>query len=83
MQHSRLKYTINKLTTTHPGSVCLKSYTGHPLFNGLLSAPATHKRSGILDVLDNLLARLAIYPRREDTGEQGLELYAGIAKERA
>jgi len=62
------------------GSVRLKSYAGRSLFNGLLSAPATRKRSGILDILDNFLDSRFILIG--DTGEQDLELYAALAKER-
>jgi len=63
-----------------PGSVRLKSYAGRSLFNGLLSAPATRKRSGILDILDNFLDSRFILIG--DSGEQDLELYAAMAKER-
>jgi phosphatidate phosphatase APP1 len=63
-----------------PGSVRLKSYAGRSLFNGLLSAPATRKRGGIFDILDNFPDSRFILIG--DTGEQDLELYAAIARER-
>ncbi|KAF7976351.1 hypothetical protein HWV62_6895 [Athelia sp. TMB] len=63
-----------------PGSVRLKSYAGRSLFNGLLSAPATRKRQGILDVLDNFPESHFILIG--DSGEQDLELYATLARER-
>ena len=62
------------------GSIKLKSYTGRSLFNGLMSAPASRKRTGVVEVLD-------AFPRSRffligDTGEQDLELYASLAAER-
>ncbi|KIM44765.1 hypothetical protein M413DRAFT_442723 [Hebeloma cylindrosporum] len=62
------------------GSIKLKSYAGRSLFNGLLSAPAARKRAGIVDVLDS-------FPDSKffligDSGEQDLELYADLARER-
>ncbi|KAF9554965.1 hypothetical protein CPC08DRAFT_782165 [Agrocybe pediades] len=62
------------------GSIKLKSYAGRSLFNGLLSAPAARKRAGVVDVLDS-------FPDCKffligDTGEQDLELYADLARER-
>ncbi|KAJ8503063.1 hypothetical protein ONZ45_g11184 [Pleurotus djamor] len=63
-----------------PGSIKLKSYGGRSLFNGLLSAPASRKRAGIEEVLDAFpKARFMLIG---DSGEQDLELYAEIAKER-
>ena len=70
----------HNLTFILPGSVRLKSYAGRSLFNGLLSAPATRKRAGILDILDNFLDSRFILIG--DSGEQDLELYATMAKER-
>jgi hypothetical protein len=63
-----------------PGSIRLKSYAGRSLFNGLLSAPATRKRDGVLTILN-------AFPESRfllvgDTGEQDLELYAIVASER-
>lgn len=63
-----------------PGSVRLKSYAGRSLFNGLLSAPATRKRAGIIDVMDNFPDSKFILVG--DSGEQDLELYAEVARER-
>ncbi|KAH9943840.1 hypothetical protein B0H21DRAFT_877648 [Amylocystis lapponica] len=62
------------------GSIKLRSYAGRSLFSGLLSAPAARKRAGIFEVLDS-------FPESQfmlvgDSGEQDLELYASIAKER-
>ncbi|KAI9067975.1 hypothetical protein FKP32DRAFT_1588164 [Trametes sanguinea] len=63
-----------------PGSVRLRSYGGRSLFNGLLSAPAMRKRTGVLDVLNHFPdARFFLVG---DSGEQDLELYAEIARER-
>ncbi|KAJ3504063.1 hypothetical protein NLJ89_g8137 [Agrocybe chaxingu] len=63
-----------------PGSIKLRSYAGRSLFNGLMSAPAARKRAGVVDVLDS-------FPDSQffligDTGEQDLELYADLARER-
>ncbi|KAI0369116.1 hypothetical protein BV20DRAFT_997309 [Pilatotrama ljubarskyi] len=63
-----------------PGSIRLRSYGGRSLFNGLLSAPAMRKRAGVLDVLNHFPeARFFLVG---DSGEQDLELYAEIARER-
>ncbi|KAK7041418.1 hypothetical protein VNI00_009284 [Paramarasmius palmivorus] len=63
-----------------PGSVKLKSYAGRSLFTGLLSAPAAKKRAGVQEIID-------AFPDSQflligDTGEQDLELYADLARER-
>ncbi|GLB43214.1 putative the pyruvate dehydrogenase complex catalyzes the overall conversion of pyruvate to acetyl-CoA and CO(2) [Lyophyllum shimeji] len=63
-----------------PGSMKLKSYSGRSIFNGLLSAPAARKRAGVVEILD-------AFPESRflligDTGEQDLELYAELARER-
>ncbi|CAL1715185.1 unnamed protein product [Somion occarium] len=69
-----------QLSHLPPGSIKLKSYAGRSLFNGLLSAPAERKRIGIVDVLDSFPdARFFLVG---DSGEQDLELYASLAKER-
>ncbi|TFK39506.1 hypothetical protein BDQ12DRAFT_712190 [Crucibulum laeve] len=63
-----------------PGSIKLKSYAGRSLFNGLLSAPAARKRAGVVDILDSFPnSRFLLIG---DTGEQDLELYADLARER-
>ncbi|KAH9893538.1 hypothetical protein C8Q73DRAFT_697378 [Cubamyces lactineus] len=63
-----------------PGSIRLRSYGGRSLFNGLLSAPALRKRVGVLDVLNHFPdARFFLVG---DSGEQDLELYADVARER-
>ncbi|KAI0794117.1 hypothetical protein C8Q74DRAFT_1193864 [Fomes fomentarius] len=63
-----------------PGSIRLRSYGGRSLFNGLLSAPAMRKRTGVLDVLNHFPdARFFLVG---DSGEQDLELYAEIARDR-
>ena len=49
----------------------MRSYSGRSLFEGLVSAPATHKRSGVLDVLDSFPD-----PKFILIGEHDLELYA-------
>lgn len=68
------------LSQLPPGSVKLKSYAGRSLFNGLLSAPAERKRAGIADLLDSFSdARFFLVG---DSGEQDLELYASLARER-
>ncbi|KAI0832003.1 hypothetical protein BC628DRAFT_1407544 [Trametes gibbosa] len=63
-----------------PGSIRLRSYGGRSLFNGLLSAPAMRKRTGVLDVLNHFPD--AHFLLVGDSGEQDLELYAEIARER-
>jgi hypothetical protein len=62
------------------GSIRLRSYAGRSIFNGLLSAPATRKRDGILNVLNAFTESRFILVG--DTGEQDLELYSTIASER-
>ncbi|KAF8884046.1 hypothetical protein CPB84DRAFT_1789448 [Gymnopilus junonius] len=69
-----------ELSQLPPGSIKLRSYAGRSLFNGLLSAPAARKRAGVVDVLD-------AFPESKffligDSGEQDMELYADIARER-
>ncbi|KAH8111003.1 hypothetical protein DFH11DRAFT_708254 [Phellopilus nigrolimitatus] len=69
-----------KVSNLPGGSIKMRSYAGRSLFNGLLSAPATRKRDGIVDVLNAFSgARFFLVG---DTGEQDLELYAQIAAER-
>ncbi|OJT11213.1 Phosphatidate phosphatase APP1 [Trametes pubescens] len=63
-----------------PGSIRLRSYGGRSLFNGLLSAPAMRKRTGVLDVLNHFPE--AHFILVGDSGEQDLELYAELARER-
>ncbi|KAJ6625845.1 hypothetical protein B0H10DRAFT_1782443 [Mycena sp. CBHHK59/15] len=63
-----------------PGSIKLRSYAGRSLFSGLLSAPATRKRAGVQEILQ-------AFPESKfiligDSGEQDLELYAELARER-
>lgn len=66
-----MHYTYSPLAL---GSIKLKSYAGRSIFNGLLSAPATRKRAGVVDVLDAFTeSRFFLIG---DTGEQDLELYA-------
>lgn len=69
-----------KVAGLPPGSIKLRSYAGRSLFSGLLSAPAARKRAGLVDILDS-------FPESKffligDSGEQDLELYADIARER-
>ncbi|KAI0642090.1 hypothetical protein C8Q79DRAFT_918503 [Trametes meyenii] len=69
-----------RISRLPPGSIRLRSYGGRSLFNGLLSAPAMRKRTGVLDVLNHFPdARFILVG---DSGEQDLELYAEIARER-
>ncbi|PIL25177.1 hypothetical protein GSI_13066 [Ganoderma sinense ZZ0214-1] len=69
-----------QLSQLPPGSVRLRSYGGRSLFNGLLSAPAMRKRSAVVDVLNHFPdARFFLVG---DSGEQDLELYAEIGRER-
>ena len=69
-----------QLSHLPPGSIRLRSYGGRSLFNGLLSAPAMRKRSAVVDVLNHFPdARFFLVG---DSGEQDLELYAEIARER-
>ncbi|KAI0917865.1 hypothetical protein AcV5_002696 [Taiwanofungus camphoratus] len=69
-----------QLTRLPPGSIRLRSYGGRSLFSGLLSAPAARKRQGVLDVLESFPDAQFILVG--DSGEQDLELYSSIAKER-
>ncbi|OCH96361.1 hypothetical protein OBBRIDRAFT_883275 [Obba rivulosa] len=69
-----------QLSQLPPGSIRLRSYAGRSLFNGLLSAPAVRKRAGVLEVLDSFPDSRFILVG--DSGEQDLELYSAIAKER-
>lgn len=64
----------------HTGSIKLKSYAARSLLPALLSPPAARKRQGVIDVLD-------AFPESRfllvgDTGEQDLELYTELARER-
>lgn len=59
----------------------MKSYSGRSLFTGLLSRPATRKRAGLIGIMD-------AFPESKflligDSGEQDLELYADISRERS
>ncbi|KAH0582395.1 hypothetical protein H2248_010339 [Termitomyces sp. 'cryptogamus'] len=63
-----------------PGSIRLKSYAGRSIFHGLLTAPATRKRAGVIDILDSFPESRFILIG--DTGEQDMELYAELARER-
>ncbi|TFY64639.1 hypothetical protein EVJ58_g2497 [Rhodofomes roseus] len=63
-----------------PGSIKLRSYAGRSLFSGLLSAPAARKRASVLDVLNSFPDARFICVG--DSGEQDLELYSSIAKEK-
>ncbi|KAF9525117.1 hypothetical protein CPB83DRAFT_885775 [Crepidotus variabilis] len=69
-----------ELSQLPPGSIKLKSYAGRSIFSGLTSAPAARKRAGVVEVLDSFPdSRFFLIG---DTGEQDLELYTEIAKER-
>ncbi|KAH9940884.1 uncharacterized protein BXZ73DRAFT_42343 [Epithele typhae] len=63
-----------------PGSIRLRSYGGRSLFNGFLSAPAIRKRAAVLDVLNHFPD--ATFFLVGDSGEQDLELYVELARER-
>ena len=69
-----------QLSRLPPGSVKLKSYAGRSLFNGLMTAPAERKRAGMLEILDSFSD--AQFFLVGDSGEQDLELYASLARER-
>ncbi|KAI0064045.1 hypothetical protein BV25DRAFT_1882683 [Artomyces pyxidatus] len=69
-----------QLAQLPPGSIRLRSYGTRSLFNGLLAAPATRKRAGVLDVLTSFPSSRFILVG--DTGEQDLELYVSIARDR-
>ncbi|TDL24014.1 hypothetical protein BD410DRAFT_786728 [Rickenella mellea] len=69
-----------KVSNLPQGSIKLKSYSGRSLFNGLLSAPATRKRDGVIEILDNFSSSRFFLVG--DTGEQDLELFSAIAAER-
>ncbi|KAJ7772699.1 hypothetical protein DFH07DRAFT_913580 [Mycena maculata] len=69
-----------KVAQLPPGSIKLRSYAGRSLFSGLLSAPAARKRAGVQEILE-------AFPESRffligDSGEQDLELYAELARER-
>ena len=61
-------------------SIRLRSYTGKPLFNGILSAPATRKRANVIEVLDYFTESRFILVG--DSEEQDMELYAQLAADR-
>ncbi|KAK7005810.1 hypothetical protein R3P38DRAFT_3404535 [Favolaschia claudopus] len=63
-----------------PGSIKLRSYAGRSLFSGLLSAPAARKRAGVQEILHAFPESRFILIG--DSGEQDLELYAELARER-
>ncbi|KAL5531746.1 hypothetical protein ACEPAG_4623 [Sanghuangporus baumii] len=69
-----------KVSNLPGGSIKLRSYAGRSLFNGLLSAPAIRKRSGVVDILNAFSNSRFILVG--DSGEQDLELYAQLAAER-
>ncbi|KAF8829019.1 hypothetical protein HHX47_DHR3001032 [Lentinula edodes] len=54
---------------------------GKSLFSGLLSAPSARKRAGVLEILDAFPDSRFILIG--DSGEQDLELYTDLARERA
>lgn len=58
-----------------PGSLKLKSYAGRSIFSGLVSAPASKKRAGVVEVL-NSFEEDSHFILIGDSGEQDLELYA-------
>ncbi|KAF8523002.1 hypothetical protein JB92DRAFT_2885742 [Gautieria morchelliformis] len=62
------------------GSLKLKSYAARSLLPALLSSPATRKRQGVVEVLDAFPDSYFILVG--DTGEQDMELYAELARER-
>ncbi|EKM82035.1 hypothetical protein AGABI1DRAFT_35522, partial [Agaricus bisporus var. burnettii JB137-S8] len=70
-------FSLSKLP---PGSIKLKSYAGRSLLSGLLSAPAARKRAGVIEILDSFPDSNFILIG--DSGEQDLELYADLARER-
>ncbi|EJD07644.1 uncharacterized protein FOMMEDRAFT_164569 [Fomitiporia mediterranea MF3/22] len=69
-----------KVSNLPRGSVKLRSYAGRSLFNGLLSTPATRKRTGILEILNAFSGSRFFLVG--DSGEQDLELYSLLAAER-
>lgn len=61
-------------------SLALKYYGGKNLFNGLFEPPAERKKPKVVDVLDSFPnTKFVLFG---DSGEQDLELYVAIAKER-
>ncbi|KAG8926373.1 hypothetical protein FRC01_008946 [Tulasnella sp. 417] len=62
------------------GSVRLRYYGGRSMLGGLWSGAGDRKRGGIIEVLDAFADSQFILVG--DTGEQDLELYAAIARER-
>ena len=68
------------LSALPPGSVKLRSYTGRRILSELFKAPAERKRAGIMDVMDSFPDSKFILVG--DSGEQDLELFATIARDR-
>ncbi|GJJ11104.1 hypothetical protein Clacol_005335 [Clathrus columnatus] len=62
------------------GSIRLKSYKARSLLSSLLSPPAVRKRQGVVDVLDAFPE--SVFLLVGDSGEQDLELYTELARER-
>ncbi|KAF7305987.1 hypothetical protein HMN09_00753200 [Mycena chlorophos] len=69
-----------KISELPPGSMKLRSYAGRSLFSGLLSAPAARKRAGVADIMQAFPESRFILIG--DSGEQDLELYTDLARER-
>lgn len=69
-----------QLAKLPPGSIRLRSYGTRNLFSGILSAPATRKRASVVEILTSFPHSCFILVG--DSGEQDLELYASLVKDR-
>ncbi|KAG6847791.1 hypothetical protein H0H93_005983 [Arthromyces matolae] len=80
-QGARFHYVVGFLAYVNDlRSIRLRSYAGRSIFNGMLSAPATRKRAGVVDILESFPESRFILIG--DTGEQDLELYTELARDR-
>jgi len=62
------------------GSIKLKFYSGKSFFTSLWEAAGERKRAGVIELLDNFIeSRFFLVG---DTGQQDLELYVDLARER-
>ncbi|KAF8518972.1 hypothetical protein BU17DRAFT_48053 [Hysterangium stoloniferum] len=69
-----------RISTLPEGSIRLKSYAARSFLPTILSSPAARKRQGVVEVLDAFPESHFILVG--DTGEQDLELYTELARER-
>jgi hypothetical protein len=77
---STLPHQRNPSHNPYTGSIRLKSYAARSLLPALLSPAAARKRQGVVEVLDAFPESRFVLVG--DTGEQDMELYAELARER-